>query len=319
MAHSSAMGYPLVVTNLTYSSMEGTNVAIYLQADTANQLFQLQEAPRFTLWQLPSQGGGQMMSYVIQTAGGKLMVVDGGRTEDGSYLKNFLAARGNHVDHWFISHPHQDHIDALTWILANQGDLIIDEIYAAIPPTEWMDLYYDSNAKSGVQAFTNALANAGRSYVELNAGDLFDIDEVHVEVLFAGNTDLSDASENIYNPGNNYSAVMRVSDLTKSVLFTGDIGKDAGDYLVDTLDPAKLKADYVQMAHHGQYCAEKNFYELVEAKYALWPAPLWLWDNDQGDGFDSWRLTTIETRQWMDELGVVQNYVSGLSGLIEIK
>jgi hypothetical protein len=30
-------------------------------------------------------------------------------------------------------------------------------------------------------------------------------------------------------------------------------------------------------------------------------------------------LTTIQTRRWMDELDVVLNYVSGLSGLSEIK
>ena len=149
--------------------------------------------------------------------------------------------------------------------------------------------------------------------MELNVGDLFDVDEVHVEMLFAGNTDIT------ANPVNNYSVVMRLSDLTKSVLFTGDVGKDAGDYLAATLDPRKLKADYVQMAHHGQGCAEKNFYALVEAKYALWPTPLWLWDVDTGGGFGSRSWTTIETRQWMDELGVVLNYVSGLSGLIEIK
>ncbi|MBT4511134.1 MAG: hypothetical protein HOC20_02820, partial [Chloroflexi bacterium] len=235
------------------------------------------------------------------------------RTGDGSYLKNFLAARGNRVESWFITHPHKDHSDCLSWILANQGELVIGEIYAALPPSAWMDQHYDSNAKSAVQALSSALSNAGRSYVQLNAGDLFDIDEIHVEVIYAGNTNIT------ANPVNNYSVVMRFSDLTKSVLFTGDLGIEGGDHLVATVDPARLKADYVQMAHHGQVCAKKNFYALVEAKYAFWPAPLWLWDNDFGNGFNVGRLTTIETRQWMDELGVVLNYVSGLSGLKEIR
>ena len=313
VAHSNAPGNPFEVTNLGYSTVEGTNMEIYLPADTDKQFFRLQEAPKFTLWQLPSQGSGQMNSYVIQTAGGKLIVVDGGRTADGSYLKNFLAARGNHVHSWFISHPHKDHLDALSWILENQGDLVIDEIYAAIPPSEWMDQYYDSNAKSAVQAFTTALTNAGRSYVQQNAGDLFDIDEVHIEVLYAGNTDITTSSVN------NSSVVMRVSDLTKTVLFTGDLEVAGGNHLVDTLEDGKLKADYVQMCHHGQQCAEKNFFELVDADYALWPTPPWLWDNDFGNGFNVERLTTIQTRRWMDELDVVLNYVSGLSGLSEIK
>ena len=47
----------------------------------------------FTLWQLPSQGTTQMMSYVI-FKGGKVVVIDGGMTVDGAYLKRFLADKG---------------------------------------------------------------------------------------------------------------------------------------------------------------------------------------------------------------------------------
>ncbi len=302
VAHSNAPGNPFEVTNLNYSTVDGTNMEIYLPADAAKQFFRLQEAPKFTLWQLASQGSSQMNSYVIQTAGGKLIVVDGGNTVDGSYLKNFLAARGNHVHSWFISHPHKDHLDALSWILENQGDLIIDEIYAAIPSAEYLD---DGNAVQAVQTFTNALATAGRSYTAPNTGDLFNVDEITIEILSGGYLIPNG------NAVNDNSVIMRVSDLTKTVLFTGDLGWDGGDKALVEVDHGKLKSDYVQMCHHGQRGANKNFYEVVDADYALWPTPPWLWDGG--------RYETLKNRQWMDDLGVRLNYVSGLSGLSEIK
>ena len=63
------------------------------------------DTPHFTLWQLPSQTPSQMMSYVLVTGGGKVIVIDGGNRGDALYLKGFLGAVGNHVHNWFISHP----------------------------------------------------------------------------------------------------------------------------------------------------------------------------------------------------------------------
>ena len=79
------------------------------------------DTPHFTLWQLPSQTPSQMMSYVLVTGGGKVIVIDGGNRGDALYLKGFLGAVGNHVHNWFISHPHPDHVDALTAILEEPG------------------------------------------------------------------------------------------------------------------------------------------------------------------------------------------------------
>ena len=37
----------------------------------------------------------------------------------------------------------------------------------------------------------------------------------------------------------------------------------------------------------------------------LWPTPSWLWTNLDGNG----PFRTLETRQWIEELGVKENYV----------
>ena len=268
---------------------------------------------RFTLWQLPSQSSVQMMSYVIQSSGGKLIVIDGGNTVDGPYLKGFIAGRGNRVEHWFITHPHADHVGALTWILSNQGALEINEIDASFPPLDWIEKNYDPNAAGGFQGFTNALADVGINYTDLTVGGIFDVNEIHIEILALENTNIT------HNAANNSSLLMRVSDPSKSILFTGDLGPLGGDKIVATVDHRKLKADYVQMPHHGQACAKKDFYCIVQPKYALWPTPLWLWNNDNGGGYDSGSWGTLTTRQWMEDLNIKSNYVSGVVGLVEIK
>ena len=38
------------------------------------------------------------------------------------------------------------------------------------------------------------------------------------------------------------------------------------------------------------------------------PLAEWLWDNDNGGGIGSGDWKTLETRQWMEELGVRVNY-----------
>ncbi|MCD8032720.1 MAG: MBL fold metallo-hydrolase, partial [Alistipes sp.] len=65
--------------------------------------------PGFTLWQLPPQGPSQMNSYVIRTDAGRVVVIDGGTAADAPYLRGFLAALGNRVERWFVTHPHVDH------------------------------------------------------------------------------------------------------------------------------------------------------------------------------------------------------------------
>ena len=73
--------------------------------------------PGFALWQLSPQGPSQMNSYVFVTDKGRVVVLDGGTADDAPFLRGFIAALGNHVDKWIVSHPHADHMGARTEIL----------------------------------------------------------------------------------------------------------------------------------------------------------------------------------------------------------
>ncbi|MHC4193618.1 MAG: ComEC/Rec2 family competence protein [Planctomycetota bacterium] len=251
-----------------------------------------------------------MMSYVLQTQNGQLVVIDGGTAGDACYLRGFLGALGNDVEAWFISHPHPDHVDALTKILKQPGDLRINAIYGSLPQERWVEEYEPEYLES-LTEMNRALRESSQEVAEVIAGEVIKIDGIRIEVLSAKNPEITN------NAINNSSVVLKVSDTHKSVLFTGDLGVEGGKKLLDSPYGKLLKADYVQMAHHGQNGVDESFYQAVQPRYCLWPTPEWLWNNDSGSGPNSGPWKTMEVREWMDMLGVTKHYVSAL-GLYKI-
>jgi len=265
----------------------------------------------FTLWQLPSQTPSQMNSYVLQTTHGTIIVIDGGTAGDAPYLRGFLAALGNQVEAWFISHPHSDHVDALTVLLNHPGDLAIGTIYSSLPEETWIE-QYEPACLTTCREFQLALQKSSREVSELTIGQLIQIDGVCFEILAVKNPEITS------NAINNSSMVMKVSDREKSVLFTGDLGVEGGEKLLHSSYGTQLHADYVQMAHHGQNGVNERFYQAVAPRFCLWPTPLWLWDCDNGGGKGSGPWDTLNVRAWMDRLPVQKHYISGF-GLCKIE
>ena len=79
-----------------------------------------------------------MMSYVLRTTGGAVIVIDGGSRDDAPFLRDFLHPLGGRVTAWFLTHPHYDHIDALTELLSHDGGPVIDAVYDSSPEEEWI-------------------------------------------------------------------------------------------------------------------------------------------------------------------------------------
>ncbi len=234
------------------------------------------------------------------------IVVDGGNRGDAPYLKEFLAALGNQVCSWFISHPHLDHFDALTTIIESPDDLRIHAIYGSLPQEAWVAEHEATHLKS-LQAFRRALQKSGQHVIELSVGQELEIDDLRVEILGIRNPEIT------ANAINNSSVVMRVSDTTKSILFTGDLGVEGGRKLLQRFNQTRLRADYVQMAHHGQNGVDLDFYRAVSPSACLWPTPMWLWENDSGNGTGSGPWQTLTVRDWMHQLNVSTNYVSAFA------
>ena len=66
----------------------------------------------FTMKQISSVTDTIGNSYLFRTKGGKVIIVDGGFETESDNLRKNIAEAGGHVDYWFITHPHQDHMGA---------------------------------------------------------------------------------------------------------------------------------------------------------------------------------------------------------------
>lgn len=264
----------------------------------------------FSLWQLASQADKIGNSYVMRTDKGRVVVIDGGYAEEAPYLHGFIAALGGKVDMWIITHPHPDHSGALTEILKKPGSIEIKSILQSRFPESLRKL---ERSQKHASRLYSLIDSSGIKEINLDRPGLtIKIDGMHLKVLGVTNPEIT------ANPYNNSSMVLRVWDKRKSVLFLGDLGIEGGEKLLSSAAARELDCDYLQMAHHGQAGVSREFYRTVKFRACLWPTPTWVWNNDAGKGFDTHILKTIETRRWMDELGIEEQYVSCLLGTSKI-
>ena len=267
--------------------------------------------PRFTLWQLPEQTHSQMMSYVLRTQKGTVIVIDGGTKGDAPYLREFLKKQGGEVEAWILTHPHSDHCHAMTEILSNPDGISVKRLYASLPPDEWLRAHEPDSARDAA-AVREAARSAGLAFNQMVPGQLLVFDGVRVEVLGVRNEEIR------ANAINNSSVVLRASDARKSVLFTGDLGPEGGEKLLKSRMASRLRADYVQMAHHGQNGVTEEFYRAVQPSYCLWTTPTWLWNNDRGQGPGTGPWRTLEVRGWMEKHSIEKHFVTSIDGLVRI-
>lgn len=265
------------------------------------------EKESFVLWQLPSQIDSIGNSYVVQTANGKVIVMDGGFEAEKDYLRGFIDALGGKVDAWIISHPHDDHITAIVALLENPKGLKIDKIYHSRFPDVLIDSESEKTAEI-TRKFYSLLDNATDiEVVDCHCGDEFEIDGVNFRILSEKNPEMANC-----NPYNNSSMAYKMWDSKKSFIFLGDLGVEGGQKLLDSEYAKDLECDYLQMAHHGQAGCDKHFYESVKFRACLWPSPKWVYNAPMG------RLKTAEVRGWIKELGITEHYVSN-EGLARIE
>ncbi len=252
---------------------------------------------------LANQSASQMLSSVIRTKDGHVIVVDGGTPADADHLVETVQSMGGRVDAWLVTHLHNDHIGALTAILnMDQPPLEIENIYYSIADLSW---YYE---KDPTRADTAA--------VFIKALESVPEEKKHGDIRKGTEIAVGDATVTVMNrrylfdhdSGNNASVAYTVCLNGVYIVYTGDMGQEAAARLIQDWDTRELKCDIIQMAHHGQGGADQDFYRIMRPKICLWPTPQWLWDNDNGGGPGSGSWLTATTRKWMEDLGVTRHY-----------
>lgn len=254
------------------------------------------------LTQLQNNSSRQMMGYIIKTDNNKIIVIDGGLKEDAPNLLSKIEQEGGQVEAWFLTHPHMDHIEAFQEIVKT-SDIKINNIYTTLNELSWYEEYEKDRIPEIKEFFETLETDKIKNNIhEVSLNEEIKIDNIKCEILGIKNPEITN------NPINNSSMVIKMKVHNKSIIFLADTGVESGQKLLKN-QKEKLKADILQMAHHGQGGAEKEVYEQINPKICLWPTTDWLWDNDPGTGYNTGIWTTIETRNWMEELKVTRNYI----------
>ena len=216
-----------------------------------------------------------MMSFVLITKENNAIVIDGGCPEDMPLLKEYLG--GRHISAWILTHAHSDHISGfIDECKKNQlADFDIERVIYHFPPYDKLSKLTDTPCHD---FFVEDLNEMLPTFLEIEGmlaeracvvqqGDTLTIDECKIDFLFTYHDGLY---ENLMNDS---SLVFRVTTPNKTVLILGDLGPAGGDvHFEESRD--QLKADIVQMAHHGHMNVGLEVYAAVLPEACLWCAPI---------------------------------------------
>lgn len=246
--------------------------------------------------------------------GSSLIVFDGGFASEAEYLHRYLLERGGHVDAWFLTHAHKDHVDACHAILADYSDITVEKICYNFPQDQWLASHDPAGEGPEIADRLRQICTDKKIRTEtVQTGDRYVFDGFSVRVLRTPDEAITN------NPINNSSVVYRVETEEHSVLILGDLGAEGGKQLLTTLSPDQLRADFCQMSHHGQNGVDRSVYEAIRPRFCLWCTPSWVWDNLGPGGYDTGRLQTVIVRGWMSELGCVERHYRMIDGTAVIE
>ncbi len=242
-------------------------------------------------WLITQYGGDdkpQMMFYTIVDSKGNLVVIDGGWGETYNDVACQIRDYGWHVSAWIITHPHYDHIGAFNAIM-EQDDLRekikIDRIYA----TPVHDEAYEKSAKDydGISTYYKfkEYAETVDNITYVNPGDVYDILGLKMEVISSWDENVDTFENNQCNDG---SIMFKISGEEESMLFCADVQKEMEQFIVPG-NEEKLKADYVQCGHHGNWGLTAEFYDIVDPSVAFMDSPSYIIEDTEGS-YDAYLL-----------------------------
>lgn len=238
-----------------------------------------------------------------------LIVFDGGFSSETDYLHEYLLDLGGHINTWYLTHAHSDHVSAIYDMLQRYDDVIIDKVCYNFPDDEWLDRLDKSGESVGLaRIIRQTLSDKHIPVDTVQANDFYEFEGFSVRVLRVPDPLITNDCIN------NSSVVYRVEVGHQSVIILGDLGVEGGRQLLEKVDSALIKADYCQMSHHGQNGVEREVYEAIRPSYCIWPTPSWVWHNLGKGGYDTGIYNTIVTRGWISAMHCVKRHYLMIDG-----
>ena len=230
----------------------------------------------YVVTQYASESGNQAMIYTITDWENHLIIIDGGWRVDAPRLLDIIMQHGGHVDAWILTHPHPDHIGAFNELLETNA-VEVDRIYAA--PVDY-DIYKSmANWWDGFEEYDRFLELTADmdSVTYVRENDQYDLFGLTMDVYYSFNEEeLAKAGST--DPCNDGGIVFKLSGQEDSMIFLADVGALLSDYIISG-HGENLKADYVQMGHHGYGGSSEKLLSLIQPSVAFFDCPQTIVEN----------------------------------------
>ena len=171
---------------------------------------------------------GQADSTFIELADGQTLLIDAGRSVDGSKVVSYIQSlEYEDIDYVVATHPHDDHIGGMATVLENFD---IGKVYMP-------------RQAHNISAFENMLDVIEEKDIELYTA------KAGVNMLASGDIvlDILSPMADNYSNLNNCSAVVKITYGETVMLFTGDAEQEIETQLLGS----DIDADVLKVGHHG--------------------------------------------------------------------
>lgn len=247
--------------------------------------------------------------FILKTKEGKLIVIDGGHTQELPRLVACLQTISGEdvptVEAWLFSHMHGDHYGAYYRLSTDpefKGAVKVKKVYCNFLSREFLT----TTGREPQEAYgnvydviMNSSENFGAEVYIVQKGDLIAVDEIEFEVIhvpeeqFAKDMNVNDSS-----------VVYKMTyDKGQTIMFLGDAEWVCDNDLVNNCAD-KLKSDVVQVGHHGCGNVSRRCYELIDADAYIWQCGERFWYGESGEGLYTHNVGFIRYRSFMKEIGV---------------
>ena len=192
---------------------------------------------------------GKADSIFIES-NGKYMLVDGGTSDCGEKIYEYLYRKGvNHLDCVVNTHPDNDHIGGLAYIIKNlevkkyyRSDFLVNSAYKNDEYIEVQKVLKEKNVPEETLSF----------------GKSFNLGNTKIDVV---------APIKQSNNSNNNSVVMKLTYGDTSFLLMGDAEKEEEMDIIKS--KADISSDFIKIGHHGSSTSTSApLLNVVNPKYA---------------------------------------------------
>lgn len=190
---------------------------------------------------------GQADSTFIELGNGQTMLIDAGRSGDGSTIVKYIKdLQYSSIDYVVATHPHDDHIGGMATVL---DSFEIGKMY--MPKQEHT-----------ISAFTNMLDVIEDKRIELHTAK----SGVNITANGITTIDILAPFADSYSNLNNCSAVVKLTYGETVMLFTGDAEQVIETQLLDS----DIDADVLKVGHHGAGSSSaQSFIKAVSPEVAV--------------------------------------------------